>query len=106
MMTKLPWILFGLVLAGVIYACFLLLNAGAALDDARSEATRQRERSNLALAIIRKEWLGKEVARVTALSKELEEQGVIVGTENGAIEIGDLIFEVKRGVVTDVRYID
>ena len=51
MMTKLPWILFGLVLAGAIYACFLLLNAGAALDDARSEATRQRERSNLALSI-------------------------------------------------------
>lgn len=106
MRTKLPWILFGLALAGAVYACFLLLNAAAALDDARSEATRQHQRSALALSIIRKEWFGKEVARVTALSKELQREGVIVGTENGAIEIGDLVVEVERGVVTDVRYID
>jgi len=105
-MNKLPWILFGLALLGAIYACILLLNAGSALDSARSEAARQRERSDLALSIIRKEWIGKDAEGVATLSREFEKQGVIVGTEDGSLEIGDLIFEIKQGSVTDVRYID
>jgi hypothetical protein len=105
-MNKLPWILFGLALLGVIYAFVLLLNAGSALDSARSEAARQRERSGLALSIIRKEWVGKDAEGVVTLSREFEKQGVVVGTEDGSLEIGDLIFEIKQGSVTDVRYID
>lgn len=105
-MTKLPWVFSGLVLAAAIYVCILLLNAGVALDDARSEVARQRERNSLALSVIREEWVGRKAADVAVLSIEFERQGVIVGTEGEDFEIGDLIFEVKKGVVADVHYID
>jgi len=107
MIKALPWIFFGLASLTAIYLFVLLLNAGVALDDARSYSTHLRERSDLALSIVRKDWIGKDAASVTELSKELERQGVIVGPEsNSAFGIGDFIFETKGGVVTEVRYID
>lgn len=105
-MKRVPWILFGLSLIAVLYLFVLLLNAGSAVGDARSEVAHLRERSDLALTIVRKDWVGKEAARVTALSRELEQKGVIVKTEGSSFEIGDLIFETKGGLITGVRYLD
>jgi len=105
MIKSLPWILFGLALLGFLGLFVLLLNAGVALDDARSQTTHLRERSDLALSIVRNDWIGKDTARVVELSNELGRQGVIVGVEGGAFEIGDFIFETTDGVITDVRYI-
>ncbi len=106
MSKVLPWILFGLALVAAMYLFVLLLNAGSALDDARSEVARLRERSDLALSLVRKDWLGKNAASVADLSRQLAQRGVIVGTEGDSFEIGDFIFETKGGVVTGVRYID
>ena len=107
MIKTLPWIFFGIALLGAIYLFVLLLNAGMELDNARSQTTYLRERSDLALTIVRKEWVGKDTASVIELSKELERQGVVVGPESSsAFGIGDFIFETKGGVVTEVRYID
>jgi hypothetical protein len=106
MTTKLPWILSGLALLAAIYSFVLLLNAGAALDDARSEVARMRERSDLALSVLRKDWIGKDIASVTNLSKDLERQGAIVKDRAGSFEIGQLVFHTKDGVVTEIRYID
>jgi hypothetical protein len=89
-----------------MYLFVLLLNAGSALDDARSEVARLRERSDLALSVVRKDWLGKDAASVADLSRQLEQQGVIVGTEGDSFKIGDFIFETKGSLVTRVRYID
>jgi len=105
-MKWVPWVLFALALVATLYSFVLLLNGGAALTDARSEVRRLRERSDLALSIIRRDWLGREAASVTGLSRELEQKGTIVGTEDGSFEVGDLIFEVKDGLVANVRYID
>ncbi len=103
----LPWLLFVLSLFGNLYLFVLLLNSGAWIDDMGSEVERQRERSNLALSIIRKEWVGKEAASVATLSDEIGRQGVIAKkAPDGSFEIGDLIFEIKDGVVTQVRYFD
>src|SRR4051812_47273065 len=106
MMKRIPWILFGLSLVATLYLFALLLNAGSALDDARSEVARLRERSDLALAIIRKDWIGKDAASIASLSKEFEKQGVIVATERNSINIGPLILDTKDDAVTGVHYID
>lgn len=101
-----PWIFIFLALIAVIYLLVLLLNGGAALDDARSEVAHFRERSDLALSIVRKDWIGRGAASVNNLSNELKRQGVIVGVEDGTFKIGDFIFETQRGLVTKVHYID
>jgi len=106
MIKALPWILFGLTFLASLYLLVLLLNGGVALDNARSEVTRLRERSNLALSIVRKDWLEKKAASLAELSIELERQGVIVGVEGDTLKVGDFIFETKGDVVTEVRYID
>ncbi len=106
MIKALPWIFFGLTSLAAIYLFVLLLDAGMALDNARSQTTYLRERCDLALTIVRKEWIGKDSKHVAELSKELERQGVIVGTERNVYKIGDFIFETSDGVVSGVRYID
>lgn len=106
MIKALPWIFFGLALVAALYLFVLLLNGGVALDDARSEVVRLRARSDLALSIIRKDWIGKDATSIAELSKELERQGVIVGVEDSVFEIGDFIFETQGSLVTEVHYID
>jgi hypothetical protein len=107
MIKALPWVLFCLALLAAIYLLVLLLDAGMALDNSRTQTSHLRQRSELALTIVRKEWVGKDATQVVDLSKELEQQGVIVGPESkSAFGIGDFIFETKDGVVTNVRYID
>jgi hypothetical protein len=106
-MKALPWVLFALALVGAVGAFALLLNAGSALDNARSQTMHLRDRGDVALTIIRKQWIGREAADVAALVAEMDQQGVIAkaGTD-GSFEIGDLVFETKNGVVTQVRYFD
>ncbi|MCP5442307.1 MAG: hypothetical protein H6968_04680 [Chromatiaceae bacterium] len=101
-----PWSLFGTAFLAAVYIFVLLLDAGASLSNARSETERIRDRSDLVLSILRRDWLGKKAASVTELSEALHQKGVITGNENGLLEIGDLIFETKDGFVTDIRYID
>jgi hypothetical protein len=107
MMKALPWVLFALALVGAVVAFGLLLNAGSALDSARSQATHLRARGEVALTIIRKQWIGRDAAEVVELVAEMDQQGVIAkrGTD-GSFEIGDFVFETKDGVVTHVRYFD
>ena len=106
MIKVLPWIFFGLALLVAIYLFALLLDAGVALDNSRSQTSYLRERSELALTIIRKEWIGKDAKHVAELSKKLKQQGVVVGTEGNDYKIGDFIFETSDGVVSGVRYLD
>ncbi len=106
MIKWLPWILFCCSLLAAVYSFALLLNAGGALDDARSEVERLRERSDLALVILRKNWLGTEVTSLSTLSKDLRQQGVIVKNHEGVYEIGDIVFETKGGLIKDLRYFD
>ncbi|MHC1697952.1 MAG: hypothetical protein AB9919_07870 [Geobacteraceae bacterium] len=106
MIKILPWILFGLTSLASIYLFMLLLNGGVALDNARSEVTRLQERSNLALSIVRKNLLGKKSAILNDLSRELKQQGVIVGVEGDTFKVGDFIFETNNSLITEVHYID
>jgi len=106
MIKWLPWILFGATLVALVYSFVLLLNAGSELGDARSEAERLRARSDLALLIIRADWLGRSADDVVRLSEKASQEEVLTGVNRNLHEIGDLVFETRSGVVKDVRYID
>lgn len=88
------------------YKFSLALDDGVALDDSRSEVERQRERSSRALMIIKKDWTDRPVGDVLALSKNLHQDGAIVKYSEKCIEIEDLIFDIERGRVVNVRYFD
>lgn len=105
-MKWLPWILFCSALLATLYSFFLLLNGGVALDNARSEVDRLKERSNLALSIVQEEWIGKNSSKLLDLSQRFEKEGVIVKRKGSTHEIGDIIFETENGIVVDVRYFD
>lgn len=105
-MKWVPWIISIVTTAGFGWALFLLLDSGIALDDARSEVARQRERSNQSISIICSDWVGRPSQEVELLSKLMSDQGVLVGKDDEDVEIGDVIFELKQGTVTNVRYID
>ena len=106
MIKSAPWILAVLSLLIAIYLFILLLNAGKALDNSRTEVMRLSERSDLALSIIRKEWIGRGVPEVSKLQNEAENKGITTGVEKNTFELGDVIFETESGSVTEVRYID
>lgn len=84
----------------------LLLDNGVALDDARSEMERQRDRSNHALMIIKAEWIGRSFVDVIELSDKFKRKGSIIKINEDNIEIEDMIFNIKDGVVIDVKYFD
>lgn len=105
-MKWLPWVLFGCALLAALYSFSLLLNGGAALDNARTEVDRLNDRSDLALSIIQSEWVGKDSSNLSDLSQRLEKEGIIVKRKGNTHEIGDIIFETENGVVVSVRYFD
>jgi hypothetical protein len=90
-----------------IYLLAKFFDAGIMVDNSRSEAKRQRERSEVSLALVNRAWIGKRSDEIADVSKELGDKfGLILGTEGDAIEVGDLVFETKDGVITEVHYID
>lgn len=105
-MKWIPWIISIVTTAGFGWAFLLLLDSGVALDDVRSEVARQRERSNQSISIIRSDWVGRPSQEVEVLSKSMSDLGVLVGKNGEDVEIGELIFVLKKGAVTNVRYID
>lgn len=106
MKAGIPWTLFGAALVVCALLLFKLLDAGVVLDNASPQADRYRSRADLSLRLIQKEWIGRTTASVGELSKELQQSGTTVGTEGSSLEIGDLIFEIKEGKVSAVRYLD
>lgn len=108
-MKWVPCIISVVATAGFGWAFLLLLDSGTALDDARSEVARQRERSNQSISIIRSDWVGRPSHEVELLSKSMSDLGVLVGKDDEDVEIGEIgemIFELKQGAVTNVRYMD
>ena len=106
MKKVLPWILFGLASVAALYSFMLLMDASLALEDSRSRNAQLRGRCQLALTILRKDWIGREVIGVSDLSNELKHNGVIVSAVDNSYTIGDIIFETRGGVVSGVRYFD
>ena len=88
------------------YRFTLLLDDGMALNDARSEVERQRDRGDRALMIIKRDWVGRSLGDVLELSNELHDGGAIVKVYANYVEIDDLIFDVDRDIVVDLRYFD
>lgn len=106
MKSKLLGLALLLSLAGNVYLLVLLVDAGVVLDNARSEADLLWERRQLALEIIRRQWVGRPAAELDDLARDLAGGGVLVGREGDVREIGDFLFEVEEGVVTGVRDLD
>ncbi len=88
------------------YKFALLLDSGIALDDARSEVDRQRDRANRILIIVKRDWAGRPVGDVVKLSDEFHDKGVIVKVQKDRVEIEDVVFEIENGSVVDVHYFD
>jgi hypothetical protein len=106
-MNKILGTVLAISLVANVYLIAKWLDAGIMLDNSQNEMSRQRARSELSLAIIKTAWIGKRSDAFSLLSKELEgKTGAIAGIEGDAIELGDLVFETKDGVITDVHYID
>jgi hypothetical protein len=105
-MTKtIPWFLFSITLAGALYLFVLLLNAGGAIDDSRWRATELRNRGELLLTIARRDWIGRDTSSAEALAIELEQEGVSVKRlPDGSFELGDIVIEVKDGVVSQMKF--
>jgi len=95
-----------IALAAIVYLTVLLVNAGKIADDARSETDLLWERRNVALKIISHDWVGRPASELDALAIELKANGVIVDTEEDAREIGDFVFKVEDGIVTEVYDFD
>lgn len=89
-------------LAANVYLFVLLVDAGIVVDNANSQADALWERRNVALRIIRLDWIGRPARELEALASELEADGVIIDSEGNAREIGDFVFEVEDGIVTAV----
>lgn len=106
MKRKFLWLGLVLSLVGNVYLIMLLVDAGIVLDNAKSEVDLLWNRRELALEIIRLEWVGRPTSELDKLAGELKGDGVLVGLDGDSREIGDFIFDVEDGVVTDVRDLD
>jgi hypothetical protein len=95
-----------LSLGANLYLLLLLLDAGIQLDNVRSEVDRLSERRQLALDLLNRHWVGRTVDEVDGLAKELSEDGVLIGREGELREIGEFVFYVESGTVTEVRDFD
>ena len=84
------------------YQFVLLVDAGIVVDNAKSQAEALWERRNVALRILRFDWIGRPATDLDALASELEADGVIIDSEGNSLEIGEFVFEVEDGFVTSV----
>lgn len=106
-MKKILWFAFSISLAANVFLLAKWLDAGVVVDHLRSEASRQRARSELSLVLVSRAWVGRSSGDLTVLSSDINrEAGAGMSFEGDAVELGDLVFEVKSGVITEVRYID
>lgn len=105
-MSKLPWALLILAVAGIACMSILLLDSAVALDDARSEVSRQQARGKQALSVIREDWVGRSASQVISLSAEAGRGDGSIAHDSDVIEVDDLVFRMRQGRVTDVEYID
>lgn len=96
-------ILLVLSLAANLYLGFLLVDAGIIVDNAQTVAERLWDRRELALDIMRRDWVGRPASEVDALAEELGKEGFITGTEGEVREIGSFLFYVEDGVVVNVE---
>ncbi|KAA2284952.1 hypothetical protein [Arenimonas fontis] len=104
-------IILSVILATSLLANFYLfvrlVDAGVMLDNTRSEVRRLHDRARISLGFVQRAWVGKGVASLSGLASALEKEGLrIDDSEQDAVEIGDLRFEVKGGVIVRVDYID
>jgi hypothetical protein len=106
MIRKILWVTIALSAATNVYLALLLLNGGFELDDARSVAEQLLKRREVVLEILKRDWVGRPVASVDKLAADLKRKGVVVGVEGKEREIGDFLFEIKDGIVIDVRDLD
>jgi hypothetical protein len=106
MKKKLLGLGLALSLVGNVYLILRLVDAGIVLDNATSEVDLLWKRRQVALEIISRGWVGRPVGELDEVAGDLNDDGVLVGHDGDAREIGDFIFEVENGLVTDVRDLD
>jgi hypothetical protein len=104
MRKALPWILFSLTLVMSLYFFVLLLNAGSAISDARSEESYHKKNRDFVLKILRKDWIGRSKSEVNDLANEFKDQGEIVKLSGDTFMVGGVVFETRDGIVKEVRF--
>lgn len=108
MSTKwIPWsfaILFGLA---AIYLAITVLDSAISLDHSRSEQQRQRERSDLAITLLRERLVGEPEASLASTIVAAEKNGAIVKTTPGVeVQIDEISIRIIGGRVASVEYFD
>lgn len=98
--------LIALLLIVAISSFLLLINAGLELDNARSETSRQRDRSNISLLIINSYWKGKDQSELDKIIPIVQQPGMVIEKETELVQIGDLLFHLRNGKIYDVIYLD
>jgi hypothetical protein len=88
-----------------IYFVSLLVNAGSATDDARSETLRQIERNQIALLIIQNDWIGQDISKLNEFIDKLDKENIIKHNDV-SIEIHDIIFTFSNNKIINVAYYD
>ena len=100
------WILLAISFASNVYLMLLLVDAGVILDNTQTKFDQLWNRRKEALTIINHAWVGRSATDLEELANELKDHGIKVSLDGDAREIGDFLFEVEDGVVTEVRDLD
>lgn len=100
------WLGLAVSLIGNAWLFLLLVDAGILIDNAQSTTENLWERRQLAIEIMKRDWLGRPVSALEDLARDLKADGVIVKTRGQTHEIGSFLFDVEGGVVIDVRDFD
>lgn len=106
-MKWVPWIISILFGLAAIFLAITVLDTAISLDHARSEQQRQRERSDLALSLLRERLVGEPEASLASTILAAEKSGAIVKAAPGVeVQIGEIVIRIEDRKIASVEYFD
>jgi hypothetical protein len=103
---RLSSVLLALSLLGNIYLAYKVIDSGVSLTYLGAEQDSLLSRSNDALEIIRFAYAGSTKSEILSLGLALSKQGESYKiSDNGNIEIGEVVFELQAEKVSRITYI-
>lgn len=98
-----------LSLGANLWLAYHVIDAGAALADAHSEADHRRRQGTECMAVLRLDWLGRREADVLALPQRLKTQGareddLFIKREGDAVSVLDISYRMMDGKVRSIEF--
>jgi hypothetical protein len=100
------WLICGVLLFACLGLGYQLLDTRHAMSDAYSEVEHQRRRSDDALIVIRHELVGADANVLENLRGRFVRPYDVVKGNDDVVEINDLVFVVRDGMIADVHYLE